>query len=351
MRDLMPERRSSTNSSIPRLHDMPRNGERPDGSTRDSSPRLCQYVPARTSTGGSGTHLCTACYTARVRRLIVNADDFGLTSGVNRAIVEAHDRGVLTSATLMANSQAFAEAAQIANSRSSLSVGCHVVLLDGQPLLDPSRLTSLIDAHDRNNFRDGVSGFAVRALAGRIDSDQVEAETTAQIRKLQSHGIAVSHVDSHKHTHMFPAALAGILRAARTCRVNAIRNPFEVIAANYARFQKGLWKRYAQVKTLRGLAGYFRRAVSRAGLRTPDGTLGIVATGHLNPDLFAAIAENMPEGTWEFVCHPGYLDDELRAVPTRLRESRAEELAVLTSPEARATLERRGVQLISYRDL
>jgi chitin disaccharide deacetylase len=286
-----------------------------------------------------------------VRRLIINADDFGLTPGVNRAIVEAHEYGVVTSATLMANSLAFEEAVQLARSRSSLSTGCHVVLLDGKPLVDPGRVTSLVDAKNGSAFRNGVSGFAVRALSGRIDPDQVEAETTAQIRKLQSHDMDVSHVDSHKHTHMFPPALEGILRAARTCGVSAIRNPFEVVAANFARAQRGLWRRYAQVKTLRGLAGYFRRAVARAGLRTPDGTLGIVATGHLNPDLFREIADNMPEGTWEFVCHPGYLDADLRAVATRLRESRAEELAVLTSPDARAALERRGIQLISYRDL
>jgi chitin disaccharide deacetylase len=286
-----------------------------------------------------------------VRRLIINADDFGLTPGVNRAILEAHEHGVVTSTTLMANSLAFEEAAQLAQSRSSLSTGCHVVLLDGKPLIDPGRLPSLVDGKDGNSFRDGVSGFVLRTLCGRIDPDQVEAETTAQIRKLQSHGIDVSHVDSHKHTHMFPPALQGILRAARTCGVTAIRNPFEVVAANFVRLQRGLWERYAQVKTLHGLAGYFRKAVAKAGLRTPDGTLGIVATGHLNPDLFREIADNMPEGTWEFVCHPGYLDADLRSIATRLRESRVEELAVLTSPATRATLERQGVQLISYRDL
>ncbi|MGC2195175.1 MAG: ChbG/HpnK family deacetylase [Terriglobales bacterium] len=286
-----------------------------------------------------------------MRRLIINADDFGLTLGVNRAIGEAHEQGIVTSATLMANSLAFAEAVQLAKSCPSLSTGCHVVLLDGKPLVDPARLSSLVDAKNGNAFRNGVSGFAVRALFGRIDPDQVEAETIAQIRKLQCHDMSVSHLDSHKHTHMFPPALDGILRAARTCGVGAIRNPFEVVAANFTRAQRGLWKRYAQVKTLRGLAGYFRRAVARAGLRTPDGTLGIVATGHLNLDLFREIADNMPEGTWEFVCHPGYLDADLRAVSTRLRESRVEELAVLTSPNARAALEKRGVQLISYRDL
>jgi predicted glycoside hydrolase/deacetylase ChbG (UPF0249 family) len=150
---------------------------------------------------------------------------------------------------------------------------------------------------------------------------------------------------------MFPAALRGILHAARTCGITAIRNPFEVVAANFARAQRGLWKRYAQVRTLSGLAGSFRRAVSKAGLKTPDGTLGIVATGHLNSDLFLNVADHMPEGTWEFVCHPGYVDADLDAVRTRLRRQREQELAVLTSPDARNALESRGIQLISYREL
>lgn len=281
----------------------------------------------------------------------MNADDFGLTAGVNRAIVEAHQRGIVTSTTLMANSLAFDEAVRLAKADSQWSVGCHVVLLNGYALIAPSRIRSLLAATNGQAFRDGVAGFALRALAGRIDSEQVEAETTAQIRKLQSHGLTVSHVDTHKHTHMFPAALRGILRAARTCGITAIRNPFEVVAANFARAQRGLWKRYAQVKTLRGLAGSFRRAVSKAGLKTPDGTLGIVATGHLNPDLFRNIADHMPEGTWEFVCHPGYVDTDLDGVRTRLRRQREEELAVLTSADARKALEGRGIELISYRQL
>jgi len=286
-----------------------------------------------------------------VRRLIVNADDFGLTRGVNRAIFEAHARGIVTSTTLMANSVAFEEAVQLAKSDDGWSVGCHVVLLDGQPLCESPRVASLVQRKKSHVFRDGVAGFAVRALTGRIDSEQVEAETTAQIRKLQSNGVKVSHLDSHKHTHMFPAALEGILRSARTCSITAIRNPFEVVAANFARAQRRLWKRYAQVKTLRGLAGGFRRAVTKAGLRTPDGTLGIVATGHLTGDLFQHIADNMPDGTWEFVCHPGYVDSDLDRIRTRLRTQRAEELKVLTSPEAKTALERSGIELISYNQL
>ena len=285
-----------------------------------------------------------------MRRLIVNADDFGLTLGVNRAIAEAHQHGIVTSATLMANALAFDDAVLLAKSSTRWSIGCHVVLVDGEPLIDPGRLSSLVSRNSRR-FRDGFSGFALRALSGWLDPDQVEAEATAQIRKLQSHNIEVFHFDSHKHTHMFPAALAGMLRAARTCGVGAVRNPFEIVAANFVRVQEGLWKRYAQVRTLRGLAGHFRKAVAKAGLRTPDGTLGIVATGSLDAQLFRAIAEHMPEGTWEFVCHPGYLDDDLRSISTRLRESRVRELAVLTAPESREALASRGVELICYRDL
>ena len=286
-----------------------------------------------------------------MRRLIINADDFGLTSGVNRAIVEARQQGIVTSTTLMANSLAFEEATRLAQADPNWSVGCHVVLLDGKPLMEASRVPSLVLPKNGNAFRDGVARFALRALTGRIDSDQVEAETVAQIRKLQSHGVSVSHVDTHKHTHIFPAALNGILRAARACGVSAIRNPFEVVAANFASAQSGLWKRYAQVKTLRGFAGSFRRAVQKAGLRTPDGTLGIVATGHLNANLFREIADNMPEGTWEFVCHPGYNDADLQQVSTRLRASRADELRLLTLEATRQLLSLKGVQLISYRDL
>src|ERR1700683_3156930 len=133
-----------------------------------------------------------------MRRLIVNADDFGFTAGVNRGIVEAHCRGVVTSSTLMANGPAFSDAVQLARTVPQLSVGCHVVLIDGQPLLDPKTIPSLVDQNvdqnaDRNSgsmrFRDGISGFAVRALAGRLDPREIEAEATAQIRKLQAAGI------------------------------------------------------------------------------------------------------------------------------------------------------------------
>jgi predicted glycoside hydrolase/deacetylase ChbG (UPF0249 family) len=112
-----------------------------------------------------------------------------------------------------------------------------------------------------------------------------------------------------------------------------------------------LCKRWLASATLQGWGKKFRRLVNAAGLVTPDGTLGIVPTGILDEKLFAWMVCHVPEGTWELVCHPGYVDAQLESVPTRLRDSRARELQVLTSAPARESLVKAGVALISYRDL
>ena len=290
-----------------------------------------------------------------MRRLIVNADDFGFTAGVNRAIVEAHTRGIVTSSTLMVNGRAFEDAVRLARTVPRLSVGCHVVLIDGEPVLDALHLPTLAVADSGGaRFRDGLISFAFRALAGRLDPGEIEAEARAQIRKLRAAGIDVSHVDTHKHTHLFPAVLRPLLRAARACGVHAVRNPFgprTPLKSSELLTRPNLWTRYAEVRILRTLARKFRDTAQREGMATPDGTLGIVVTGTLDEKLFRAIAEIIPEGTWEFVCHPGYNDDDLKSVSTRLRESRETELRVLTMPEARALLLNQGIELISYRDL
>jgi len=289
-----------------------------------------------------------------VRRLIINADDFGFTSGVNRAIVEAHTRGIVTSSTLMANGRAFAEAARLAGTLPTLSIGCHVVLIDGEPVLSAEQLPSLTTHDSSPRFRDGLKTFAARAIAGRIDADEVTAEATAQMRKIQSAGIVISHFDTHKHTHLFPQILRPLLRAAAACGVHALRNPFGPrlpLRSSRLLARPSLWTRCAEVSVLRGFAGRFRRAVDREGFVTTDGTLGIEVTGALDETLFHAIARSIPEGTWEFVCHPGYNDADLQAAGTRLRQSREEELRVLTLPAARAVLAQEGIAPISYHDL
>jgi chitin disaccharide deacetylase len=284
-----------------------------------------------------------------LRRLIINADDFGLTSGINRAIVEGHQQGVVTSATLMANGPAFQDAVQLSRSVPKLSVGCHIVLTDGSPILDASQVSTLVNSQTVK-FRDPLSKFVLAAIAGRLDENQIEAEAQAQIRKLQAAGVVVSHFDSHKHTHLLPQILRPLLRAASACGVRAVRNPFGPVQFGSIRNRPRLWKRYGEIKVLSLLAGKFRRAIEQSGLRTPDGTLGIVSTGAMDESLFHSILRSLPPGTWEFVCHPGYNDSELQKVQTRLRESRAQELRILTSPKSREVAMEAGIELISYQD-
>jgi len=285
------------------------------------------------------------------RRLIINADDFGLTGGVNRAIAEAHSRGVVTSATLMATGAAFDDAIARAKENPRLSVGCHVLLVDGSPANRTAALPSLVNG---DQFQNSLARFAHAALRGRLNASEIAAEVAAQIQKLQKAGVEVSHVDTHKHTHMFPAVLRPLLEAARQCGVGALRNPFAPLKplawAHLARRPK-LWTRYSEVRALRGFFAGFRSTVAEMGMLTTDGSFGVLGTGALDEKLFFSICGCIPEGIWEFVCHPGYNDAALSGVRTRLRASREAELKILTSPEARRILEQHGIELISYREL
>jgi chitin disaccharide deacetylase len=294
-----------------------------------------------------------------VRKLIINADDFGLTEGVNRAIVETNLNGVVSSTTLMASGPAFEDAVSRARSAPNLSVGCHVVLVDGTPVSPPSTVETLlaIRSAEPEKFYSSLSAFAARAMLGGFDRDQLVTEVTAQIRKIQAAGFQVTHLDTHKHAHIFPEILTALLRAARICGVRAIRNPIVPVKALPAKLFKGkpdLWKRYGQVRMLQTFNGQFRQRTKRAGLLTPEGVIGVVETGSLESSGYGSLLRQtlsaLPEGTWEFVCHPGYNDPDLQAAGTRLLDSRDEECRLLTSPEFRKFLDEQKLQVISYRD-
>jgi hopanoid biosynthesis associated protein HpnK len=292
-----------------------------------------------------------------VRRLIVNADDFGLTAGVNRAILEAHTDGVVSSATLMANGSAFENAVALAVPARKLSVGCHVVLVDGMPVAEPASVATLLAGNHApstaSRFYSKISGFAARAILRRFDRDQLVSEIVAQIRKIQAAGIQVTHLDTHKHTHIFPTILSSLVRAARTCGIPAIRNPVVPVAALRARqmaTRPGLWKRYGQVRVLHSFAPLFRQKMNRAGLATPDGVIGVVETGSFDRSLLRRMLSNLPSGTYELVTHPGYNDADLGEIATRLRASREVERRLLVSEELRAFLREEGIEVIGYRE-
>jgi hopanoid biosynthesis associated protein HpnK len=285
-----------------------------------------------------------------VRRLIVNADDFGLTAGVNCAIVEGNRHGIVTSATLMANAQASEAAIDLARAQPGLKTGCHVVLIDGVPLA--ANLPSLTNGSAR--FRSSLKEFAMAAVRKKLAVEEIEREVEAQVRKLQSSGITLTHVDSHKHTHMFPHVLRPLLRVARACGIRAVRNPFEPMRSWPSRMvlaTPGLWLRSVGVTAFGMFAAEFRRAIKEQGIVSTDGTVGIAVTGLLDQPKLLRIFEALPEGTWELVCHPGYSDADLQSAGTRLTQSREIELAALTSEVTKKTLARLKIELISYADL
>ena len=291
-----------------------------------------------------------------MKRLIVNADDFGLTKGVNRAIADLHNAGSLTSATLMASGPAFDDAVAMAKHNPDLDVGCHVVLVDGQPVSAASEIPSLVGG-DAKTFQSSLGRFALALYSGDIRERDIEHEAIAQIRKLQHAGIRVTHLDTHKHAHMFPRVLRPLLKAAQATGIQAIRNPFEARDAASRFHLPGLHRKKTPLK--RGLQGgilsamrsTFQKMVRDAAIRTTDGALGVVVTGTLNDERLTEILDRLPNGTWELVCHPGFTDADLNAVNTRLRASREIEVSTLRAGISASNLLRRGITLATFEDL
>lgn len=278
----------------------------------------------------------------------MNADDFGMTPGVNRSVVELHRSGALTSATMMARADATEEAVAEARANPRLGVGCHVVLVDGAAALPGEQIPSLAAASGA--FRPTLGRFVRDLLRGRIRDAEIELEAVTQIRSLQTAGVRVTHIDTHKHTHMFPRVLRPVLRAALQCGVPAIRNPFEPEWALKATPGAPALRR-TQVRLLRMLRREFRKLAAEAGVSTTDGAIGVLATGTLDARTVSSLLSAMPEGTWELVCHPGYVDPELKRVRTRLRESRAVEHDALAQVVPEFLNKRRDVTAIHFGDL
>lgn len=270
-----------------------------------------------------------------MRQLIVNADDFGLTRGINRAILELHRQGVLTSATLMANAPATGDAIALAQQTPSLGVGCHIVLVDGNPLLSTLREIPNLGDPITGKLRQSLVNF----LAGTYRygplhhprmAGEIEAEAAAQIAKLQQAGITLTHIDTHKHTHMFPAVLRPVLRAVRAAGIRVVRNPFEPAWSRRATAGAPLTRRL-EVNLLAALQPTFQRIVAEEGFTTTGGALGVLATGTLDTAAVSSLLSAMPDGVWELVTHPGYTDPDLALAHTRLRASRDIERQALAS--------------------
>jgi predicted glycoside hydrolase/deacetylase ChbG (UPF0249 family) len=284
-------------------------------------------------------------------RLIINADDFGLTTGINRAIAELHRAKALTSATLMATGSAFEDAVAVAHSHPTLGVGCHIVLTDGTPVSPPATIPTLIGA-DGKNFRPSLANFVQALLRGIIRPEDIEREALAQIQKLQRTGIQVTHVDTHKHTHLFPAVCRPLLTVLERTSISAIRNPFEPAFGKHLA-HAGI-KRRLQLALLHRFRPAFVQLtdLQATNILTTNGTVGVSATGNLASATLSQILSALPQsGTFELVCHPGYNDADLDRIPTRLRSHRETEMQALRTVIPAMLAQPNAPSLIHYGSL
>jgi hopanoid biosynthesis associated protein HpnK len=261
------------------------------------------------------------------RRVIVTADDFGLSPEVNEAVERAHREGVLTAASLMVGERAAADAAAMARRNPSLAVGLHLTLTDGAPVLPPERIPALVRADGR--FRDDVAGVGLALAASAAARAQLRAEVAAQIEAFRATGLVCDHLNAHKHFHMHPVIAAVAFRAARGAGIRAVRVPWEPPALVRAvepasrTAPRALWP----------FAALLRRLAVRNGLATPDRVVGLAWTGAFTADRLAALLPRLPAGSTEIYLHPAARDGFAGGAPGYRH---AEELAALLDPRARA---------------
>ena len=264
-----------------------------------------------------------------MRKLVVNADDFGFTRDVNRGIIEAHRNGILTSTTLMATGAAFDDALSLARENPALDIGVHLVLVGEPPF--PITMAQLLRA----------------MLLGRI---RIYDELRAQVRRIFDAGLEPTHLDTHKHTHLLPPVLDAVARLSAEYKIPWVRRPFDLPLTPASRPGIGRAKR-ATNQAIGAVRRRFGRVLARHGCRSTDHFAGFQITGRYNAAELSQLIRALPEGSTEFMCHPGFCGDELRTARTRLKESRERELLALTSPEVRVALAESGVELANYRGL
>lgn len=289
------------------------------------------------------------------KRLIVNADDFGLTEKVNQAIVEGHQRGIITSTSLLANGAAFESAVALARLAPGLGVGVHLNLTEGRPISDPASIPSLVNEH--GHFSSGPVALSARIMVGRVRLEEVEKELRAQIEKVLAAGIAPTHLDGHKHFHVLPPVFRIIMQLASDYGIRGVRCAAEpsarlgpLLRRNRASSAEIL-KQYLAGRALRFVSSGLKEELERAELSCPEYFYGVTQTGFLDAQSLEEILHSLPWGTSELMCHPGYVDTDLMRTPTRLLAQREVELHALTQPAIKELIVRLGIELITYRNL
>ena len=234
-----------------------------------------------------------------MKHLIVTADDFGAGFEVNDAVLDAHRNGILTAASLMVAAPAAADAVARAKGAPSLRVGLHLVLVDGAPLLPPSEVPDLIGAD--GNFRNDMARAGAAMFFLPAVKRQLAAEIAAQFAAFRATGLALDHVNAHKHFHLHPTIAGLIVQHAAAHDVKGARVPLEpqdVLARIEPR------QASAVTAITRPFARALRRRFARAGIASPDAVFGLTWSGAVTAPRLKGIIDNLPDGLSEIYLHP-----------------------------------------------
>jgi chitin disaccharide deacetylase len=290
-----------------------------------------------------------------MKRLIVNADDFGLAESVNRGIIVAHRDGILTSTSLLANGSAFDQAIASSQQFSQLSVGVHLNISEGRPVSPAAGIPSLVN--ERGQLHLSPLRLWIRILRRQISLQDIHSECRAQVLKVFDAGVTPTHLDGHLHVHILPQLAPILIALAREFCIRNVRCPAEDLEATLPL----LWEmRGASIAALqrsviayavRSFARRFRERLRIAGLVCPDAFLGLAHTGFLDAKVLSALLDLVPDGTTELMCHPGYASAELKSFGGELTRERETEVLALTAPEVKEIVESLGIRLTNFRDL
>jgi len=277
------------------------------------------------------------------RRVIINADDFGLCNGVNKAVAQANTDGVLTSATIMANMPTAHEAVKMAKKLPNLGIGVHLNLTEGRPLSKDTSIDWLLDADGQ--FACSPAKLSLLSLAGHKIRKAIRAELAAQIQWVIDNGLKPTHLDSHKHIHTFPQLFSIVCRLAGRFQIPAIRWPFEPKELSRIPWPLTGADGRKRAQKIRIMARINR--VQNPDFLKTDVLLGIAHTGKIDVNFFKAVALYNSAATTEVMTHPGFIDG-LDPAKTRLLHHQKAELEALCSSKTKQHFEDAGVKLVQY---
>jgi predicted glycoside hydrolase/deacetylase ChbG (UPF0249 family) len=274
-------------------------------------------------------------------RLVVNADDFGMSPAISRGIVAAHRGGIVTSTSLLGNAPALDQARALLADAPGLGVGVHLALVGGGPVSDPATVASLVAPGGL--FPARGADFVAAWARGRIVPAEVEREFDAQVARVRAAQIPIDHLDTHHHLGFLPIVGRAVEAVARRHGIAGIRSAVERPTLAWATSPR----RGATAGLLTGLAWLTRR--QQGALRHGPQSWGYVESGRLDEVRILEIIGRLGPGAHELICHPGEEDGAPGEPPGRYQ--RAGEIAALTSAKVRRALAQRGVTLCRWGDL